>query len=134
MNTAHQAFYAALSFNCYARDVEGLDTTELVQELQAKYSPFAYVDGSHFQCNFGHLNGYSAIYYTYKWSEVIAKDMFSRFAEDGVLNEETARLYREKVLEPGGSKPAAELVEDFLGREYGFESFRQWLDGSEADA
>jgi thimet oligopeptidase len=134
MNTAHQAFYAALSFNCYARDAEGLDTTELVQELQAQYSPFAYVDGSHFQCNFGHLNGYSAIYYTYKWSEVIAKDMFSRFAEDGVLNEETARLYREKVLEPGGSKPAAELVEDFLGREYSFEPFKEWLDGGDADA
>lgn len=134
INTAHQAFYAALSFNCYARPVETLDTTELVKELQAKYSPFAYVDGAHFQCNFGHLNGYSAIYYTYKWSEVIAKDMFSKFAEEGVLNQETARLYREKVLAPGGSKPAAELVEDFLGRPYGFESFKEWLDRGAPDA
>jgi thimet oligopeptidase len=134
INTAHQAFYAALSFNCYARDVESLDTTALVQELQAEYSPFAYVDGAHFQCNFGHLGGYSAIYYTYKWSEVIAKDMFSRFAKEGVLNEETARRYREMVLEPGGSKPAAELVEDFLERPYGFESFKQWLDKGAPDA
>jgi len=130
MNTAHQAFYAALSFNCYSRDVETLDTTALVQELQAKYSPFAYVEGTHFQCNFGHLGGYSAIYYTYKWSEVIAKDMFSRFEEEGVGNVETARDYRRMVLEPGSSKPAAELVKDFLGRDYAFEAFQRWLDRS----
>ncbi len=134
VGTAQQAFYAALSFNCYSRDVDGLDTTALVQELQAKYSPFAYVDGAHFQCNFGHLNGYSAIYYTYKWSEVIAKDMFSRFQQEGVSNVKTAREYRQKVLEPGGSLPAAELVKDFLGRDYGFESFQSWLDGETPDA
>ena len=99
-----------------------------MQELQAEYSPFAYVEGAHFQCNFGHLDGYSAIYYTYKWSEVIAKDMFSRFAKEGVLNEETARQYRNRVLAPGGSKPAAQLVRDFLGREYAFDAFQEWLD------
>jgi thimet oligopeptidase len=130
MNTAHQAFYGALSFNCYNRDAATIDTNALVKELQARYTPFRYVDGAHFQCNFGHLNGYSAIYYTYKWSEVIAKDMFSRFEMDGVLNVETARQYRERVLAPGSSKPAAELVKDFLGRDYAFEAFQRWLDRS----
>jgi len=37
------------------------------------------------QTAFGHLNGYSAIYYTYMWSLVIAKDMFTEFKEDGLL-------------------------------------------------
>jgi thimet oligopeptidase len=36
--------------------------------------------------------------------------------------------YRKTVLEPGGSKPAAELVKDFLGRPYGFEAYRNYLD------
>jgi len=128
MNTAHQAFYAALSLQCYSRPPQGLDTTALVQELQARYSPFPYEPGTHFQCNFGHLEGYSAVYYTYKWSEVIAKDMYSRFAAEGVFNTTTAAEYRTRVLAAGGSKPAAALLTDFLGRQTSFAAFQAWLD------
>jgi thimet oligopeptidase len=35
--------------------------------------------------------------------------------------------YRDRVLAPGGSKDAADLVADFLGRPYGFDSFETWL-------
>jgi thimet oligopeptidase len=38
-----------------------------------------------------------------------------------------ARRYRETILEPGGSKPAAELVKDFLGRPHAFEAYEEWL-------
>jgi thimet oligopeptidase len=31
------------------------------------------------------------------------------------------------VLEPGGSAKAADLVRDFLGREYDFRAFEEWL-------
>jgi thimet oligopeptidase len=31
------------------------------------------------------------------------------------------------VLEPGGSRPAAQLVEAFLGRPHGFEAYEAWL-------
>ncbi len=124
---AHQMFYASVSLNYYNCDPDGLDTTELLIELQEKYSPFDYVDGTHFQCSFGHLDGYSAIYYTYMWSLVIAKDLLSKFEQDGMLNAKTARRYRETILDPGGSKKAAELVKDFLGRPYSFEAFEIWL-------
>ncbi|MFE8603077.1 hypothetical protein [Archangium violaceum] len=42
--------------------------------------------------------------------------------------EEFARLVRKPVLEPGGSKPAAEMVKEFLGRPYGFEAYRAYID------
>ncbi|MCH7529330.1 MAG: peptidase M3, partial [Candidatus Marinimicrobia bacterium] len=80
-------------------------------------------------CNFGHLDGYSAIYYTYMWSLVIAKDMFSLFEEAGLMDREVARRYRRTILEPGGTKPAAQLVRDFLGRDYSFDAFAKWLSG-----
>jgi hypothetical protein len=38
--------------------------------------------------------------------------------------------YRRTVLEPGGSKPAAKLVEDFLGRPYSFKPYEAWLNGN----
>ncbi|MEN8256021.1 MAG: M3 family metallopeptidase, partial [Verrucomicrobiota bacterium] len=75
--------------------------------------------------------GYSAMYCTYMWSQVIAKDLFSRFEPD-MLNQEVAADYRNKILAAGGSKDAAELVEDFLGRPYSFEPFANWLN-SDAD-
>ena len=125
-----QMFYAATSLELHTRDPKGLDTGKVVAELQNKLTPFKFVDGTHFEESFTHLDGYSAIYYTYMWSLVIAKDMFTVFSKQGLMNPEAARLYRRTVLEPGGSKPAAELVKDFLGRPYTFEAYREWLNAN----
>ena len=128
IQAAHQLFYTAVSLSYYNRDPKGLDSTAMMTELQARFSPFACVDGTHFQCSFGHLDQYSAYYYTYMWSLVIAKDLFSKFDQEGVLNTRTARKYRHLVLEPGGSKKAADLISDFLGRPYSFDAFEQWME------
>ncbi|EFK97128.1 protein containing Peptidase M3A and M3B, thimet/oligopeptidase F domain, partial [sediment metagenome] len=127
LQARHQMFYAALSLSYYNQNPQGLDTTAVMKQLQAKYSPFAYVDDTFMQYSFGHLEGYSATYYTYMWSLVIAKDLFSVFKKQGLLNPEPATLYRQRILEPGGSKDAAVMVKDFLGRDYSFDSFAQWL-------
>jgi thimet oligopeptidase len=82
------------------------------------------------QESFGHLEGYSAIYYTYMWSLVIAKDLFGVFRREGLLAAAPAARYRHAVLEPGGSRPAAELVKSFLGREPSFDAFAEWLNAS----
>ena len=47
--------------------------------LQAAYSMVAPLPDTHFHAAFGHLDGYSSVYYTYMWSLVIAKDLFSAF-------------------------------------------------------
>ncbi|HEX4462405.1 MAG TPA: M3 family metallopeptidase [Polyangia bacterium] len=122
-----QMFYAATSLEFHARNPRGLDTTQLMAELQNRYTPFKYVEGTYFHESFGHLDGYSAIYYTYMWSLVIAKDLFSVFKQEGLLNPAPATKYRRAVLEPGGSKPAAQLVHDFLGRDYDFSAYQTWL-------
>ena len=124
----HQMFYAAVSLNFHNRNPKGLDHDKLVAEMMGRYSPYPFVPETHMQNSFGHLNGYSAIYYTYMWSLVIAKDMFSRFEKAGILDVKTAMDYRRSILEPGGSKDAAELVRDFLGRAYDFKSFQAWLE------
>jgi Zn-dependent oligopeptidase len=122
-----QMFYAAVSLDFYNRDPQGLDTDKLVAQLQAKYTPFQFVEGTHMQTAFGHLNGYSAIYYTYMWSLVIAKDMFTEFKKDGLLSPEVATKYRDTVLGASGTEPAAEMVRDFLGRPYSFQAYADWL-------
>ncbi|MCM2333255.1 MAG: Zn-dependent oligopeptidase, partial [Anaeromyxobacteraceae bacterium] len=128
LQVRQQMFYAAVSLELHRRPPEGLDTTGLVADLQARYTPFRHVEGTYFQESFGHLDGYSAIYYTYMWSLVIAKDLFGEFRRAGLLDRATAARYRRAVLEPGGSRPAAALVQDFLGRPSGFEAYRAWLE------
>lgn len=125
--TRHQMFYAAVSLNYYNTDPSDLDLTQTMIELQSKYSPYTYVDDTYFYASFGHLYGYSASYYTYMWSLVIASDMFSEFEKAGLRNREVATRYRNTIMAPGGSKSAAEMVEDFLGRPYSFETFAKSL-------
>ncbi len=124
-----QMFYAALSLNLYNRDPEGLDSTKLSAELRERYTPFHQLEGTHMEAAFDHLNGYSAVYYTYMWSLVIAKDMFTQFNQNGMLDPKVAAKYRETVLAASGTKQAADLVQDFMGRPYSFQAYANWLNG-----
>lgn len=123
-----QMSYARLSLSCHDRDPREIETDALTKSIYERYRPFKYVVGTHFQCAFGHLTDYSAVYYTYMWSLVIAKDFFSQFDRKNLLSSTIAQKYRDSILAPGGSKPATELVRDFLGRDFSFDAWQAWLD------
>jgi thimet oligopeptidase len=119
-------YLAMLSLSYHDRDPAGLELGEHMLALRRRMLPFPSVEGTHFFASFGHLHGYSAIYYTYMWSLVIAKDLFSRF-DGNLMDTATADEYRRSVLAPGGSRDAAELVRAFLGREYRTDAWQAWL-------
>jgi thimet oligopeptidase len=122
-----QMFYAAISYRFHQEPPADGDALQAVSRaLQAEYSMLTPLD-THFHAAFGHLVGYTSGYYTYMWSLVIAKDLFSAFDRDDLFAPEVAGRYRERILEQGGRKDAADLVEDFLGRPFGFDSFADWL-------
>ena len=122
-----QMFYAAMSYWFHVERPD--DLTAKMIELQERYSPWPYLEGTHMFASFGHLGGYSSAYYTYAWSQVIAKDLFSAFDPDHLFDPEIAGRYRDRVLAPGGSKDAADLVADFLERPYTFDAYAAWLAG-----
>jgi thimet oligopeptidase len=130
VHVMHQMFYAALSFHLYSKSPDEEETTEVMQKLQLEYSPFDYVEDTYFHLSFGHLDGYSALYYTYMWSLVIAKDIFGEFKKDGLLNSDIAKHYREAILDPGGSRDAAIMLNDFLTRNHSYDRFAHWLNES----
>ena len=124
-----QMFYASLSLELYRRDPADLDMVAVEKEAQERLTPYQHVDGTYMHLGFGHLDGYSAIYCTYMWSLVIAKDLFTVFARDGLLvRPRPPTATADTVLAPGGSAPAADLVENFLGRPYDFAAYQAWLD------
>ncbi len=131
LTVRQQMVYARLSLSIYDRDPKSVDTTAMVKDLQTKLLPYPFVEGTHFQTSFGHLDGYSAVYYTYMWSLVIAKDLFSQFNQANLLAPAIAKKYRDTILVPGGSKPAAALVRDFLGRPFDFKAWEAWLNRDE---
>lgn len=120
-----QMFYAAVSYDFHVAPHD--DLTERLRELQSRFSDFPYLPGTHMHCSFGHLDGYSSGYYTYMWSLVIAKDLFSAFDPADLFDPQIALAYRDKVLARGGAADAADLVADFLGRPYTFDAYARWL-------
>ena len=123
-----QMVYAGLSLRLHVEpEPASLDTSKVLREVQTKYGMFPYVDGTHFQASFGHLNGYSAMYYTYMWSLVIAKDLLTEFKKRGLMDPATDNKYRDEILAKGGTKDAAVLVKGFLGRDYDFKAYEAWL-------
>lgn len=125
-----QMFYAALSFTYHSTKPAKLDLRKVMFEVQKQYSPWPTLEKTAEYASFGHLVGYSSQYYTYMWSLVIAKDLFSRFKRDGIMSNKIAADYRNHILSAGGSRNAEEMVKSFLGRSYNYEAFFEYLKGS----
>ncbi len=66
---------------------------------------------------FAHIfsGGYSAGYYSYLWAEVLDKDAFELFMQNGILDKETAMSFRRNILEMGGSEEPMVLYRRFRG-------------------
>ena len=123
-----QVALAAISLELYDQDPAGVDTTRLFRDVFARYVPAPLDPEYHPQASWGHLTGYSAFYYTYVWSLVIARDLLRPFLEKGNLTDpEIAARYAREILMPGGQRPAAELVRNYLGREFNFDAFETWV-------
>ena len=127
LTVRRQMGLAALSLELHNRNPKDINSDALVKMTTEKYTPFHHVADTHLQTAFGHLEGYSAYYYTYMWSLVIAKDVLTEFQKDGMMNPAVAAKFRKTVLTPGASQPSAQLLTNFLGRPYSFDAYVNWL-------
>ena len=62
-------------------------------------------------------NGYSAGYYAYLWTKMLADDGFAWFEEHGGLTRENGQRFRDKVLSRGNSEDLKQLYHDWRGRD-----------------
>ncbi len=128
-----QTALAALSLAVHRGPAGRMDVDSVAYRTLTDYSDLVIPRPTHFATSFDHLgsNGYAAVYYTYVWSQVISKDLWSAFDPARPFDPRPARRYRDIVLRQGGGKPSAQLVREFLGRPFGFESWLRWLEGGE---
>lgn len=97
---------------------------DAARSFAAKYDFLPPPSYSQFQDSFPHLADYGAAYYTYRQSIVIADDLFTAFQKNGLRDRATADRYRRLVLAPGGTRSAADLISDFLGRPLSIDAYK----------
>jgi thimet oligopeptidase len=123
-----QLYLSTFALEVHNRRPEDVDLDALLKAGIARFVPLQFVEGDRFYASFTHLTGYSSNYYTYLLDKVIAADFFAQFDKTKLLDGPAALRYRKTVLEPGSSKPAADLVHDFLGRPQTIDALKRWMD------
>ncbi len=114
-----QIFYGTIDMRLHDQwqEFHQEEFADILKELQESITKFPFIDGTNMHASFGHLNGYAAGYYGYLWAKVYAEDFYSVFEQDGVMNPEIGKRYRDIVLAQGSTVDPAQIVREFLGRE-----------------
>jgi oligopeptidase A len=124
LQTLRQVEFALFDMLLHTEHDPADDVMDLLRRVRrevAVIEPPAYHRSPH---TFSHIfaGGYAAGYYSYKWAEVLSADAYAAFEEaagagGSPLNVDVGRLYRQQILEVGGSRPALESFKAFRGRE-----------------
>ena len=95
------------------------DVKAYEREAWASTQLLPVVEESNMTTHFGHImsGGYSAGYYSYKWSEMLDADAFALFEENGIFSQEVAESFRENILSRGGSEHPKVLYRRFRGQD-----------------
>jgi thimet oligopeptidase len=127
LSTLTQVMYATYSLETHDKRAAELDLDVLLRAGYDRFSKYGFVEGNRMYAAFTHLVGYTSNYYTYLYDKVMALEFFAEFDKTDLLDGPAAMRYRRAVLEPGGSRPARELVQAFLGREVSMDALREWI-------
>lgn len=130
-----QLEFSLFDFELHATHGDGRSVLEVLEGIRDEVSVMRPPAYNRFPNSFAHIfaGGYAAGYYSYKWAEVLSADAFSKFEEEGVLNPQTGRAFREAILARGGSQAPMVLFVDFRGREPSIDALLRHL-GLSAEA
>jgi peptidyl-dipeptidase Dcp len=103
MLTAEQPKQEVDAFEAAALKKDGTDLSYVPPRYRSSY--------------FLHIwsNGYSAGYYAYLWTQMLADDAFQGFQEKGGLTRENGDRFRAMVLSRGNTEELAKLYKDWRG-------------------
>ncbi len=105
-----------------------VDVMAILYEVRQEVSILPSPDYSRSPHTFSHIfaGGYAAGYYSYKWAEVLSADAYAAFEEETERSKNSnnmepniktaGQLFKETILESGGSRPAMESFVAFRGR------------------
>jgi len=109
-----------MEWHSLSADAPLQDIEKFEQQALAKHGvDVAFVPPRYKSAFFSHSmgGGYSAGYYAYMWSEILAADAFAFVQEQGGLKREIGDKYRKEILEVGNSRDLMESYKAFRGQE-----------------
>ncbi|KAL3686148.1 hypothetical protein R1sor_004170 [Riccia sorocarpa] len=93
------------------------DTTAVVAHLKHRHTSMKHVDGTHWQTRFNHLVNYGAGYYCYLYARCFAASIWQQHCQEDPLNLETGEKLRRGLLEFGGARDPAHMLQELLGND-----------------
>jgi peptidyl-dipeptidase Dcp len=87
------------------------------QALEKKHLSISYLPPRYRSTYFSHIwqSGYSAGYYAYLWTQMLADDAFQWFVEHGELTRANGDRFRNMVLSKGNTEDLAKMYEEWRG-------------------
>jgi oligopeptidase A len=120
LQAVRQLEFAFFDFRIHSEydAARGTRAADIIAEVRARVSVVPHPEFNRFANSFTHIfsGGYAAGYYSYKWAEVLAADVFATFEESGIFASEVAHRFLGSILSRGGSRDALEAFVEFRGR------------------
>jgi Zn-dependent oligopeptidase len=114
-----QVMLGKLDLAWHGRDLSSITSPDQVVSYEhAARAPYSVTPlrDSVLSTSFSHIvGGYSAGYFSYKWSDVMACDGYCAFQEEDLAT--VSKRFKEKILEKGGSEKESVLYRDFRGKD-----------------
>ncbi|CAN1159049.1 Mitochondrial intermediate peptidase, mitochondrial [Linum perenne] len=111
-----QVFYSLVDQTLFGEQTTPIsDTSSIVAELKREFTSWEHVDGTHWEARFSHLLNYGAGYYSYLYARCIAATIWKKLCKEDPLSLATGTAIRTKLLQHGGAKEPAEMLQDLAG-------------------
>jgi thimet oligopeptidase len=123
----YQICLSDFSVRLHSSQAGAVDPEQLWKETDEHFFPEPHDPENHGYVSVTHWINFSSNYYTYNWDRAIKWDFLDQFDRHNLMADGPAWKYRRSILEPGSSKPATELVKDFLGRPQRIDAYRRWI-------
>lgn len=91
------------------------DTVTLFRDLKMQHTSWKHMEGTHWHTRFTHLLNYGAGYYTYLYAKCFAATIWQKICKDDPLSQATGSAIRMGLLQHGGAKEPADLLNDLVG-------------------
>ncbi|MCX2899070.1 M3 family metallopeptidase [Pseudomonas mandelii] len=115
--TAELLMAALFDFELHRSQGDGRSVEQIFDAVQGEIPQMQLPSYCRFANSFDYMvTGYAASVYAYKWSGVLATEVFERFQKDWVFNPQTGREFREAFFSPGDSRSLLVALEEFLGQ------------------
>ncbi|KAM1231890.1 hypothetical protein ACFX13_042515 [Malus domestica] len=109
-----QIFYAAIDQTFFGEQPTP-PTSSIVADLKRQYTSWKHIEDTYWETRFSHLLNYGAGYYSYLYARCFAATIWQKLCHEDPLSLTTGTALRTKLLQHGGAKDPADLLNGLVG-------------------